>query len=144
MALSARWSRGVARICAMNTKITLRTSRLLALAATLAAGLLFTGTASAQSFRCKNDLVSVGDARAAVAQKCGEPVARDSFCKPVEIVTTTAPRTDGTAVVRVQSCENVDEWTYNPGYGQFMTTLRFEQGRLTAITYGDRVTSQTR
>lgn len=110
---------------------------------TLAAGLLLAGSASAQSFRCKNDLVSVGDARAAVMQKCGEPVAKDSFCKPVEIVTTTAPRTDGTAVVRVQSCENVDEWTYNPGYGQFMTTLRFEQGRLTAITYGDRVTSQT-
>jgi hypothetical protein len=57
-----------------------------------------------------------------VLQKCGEPVVRDSFCKPVEIVATTAPRVDATVVVRVQSCENVDEWTYNPGYGQFMTT----------------------
>jgi hypothetical protein len=116
---------------------------LLPLAATLA-GLLFAGTASAQSFRCKNDLVSVGEARAAVLQKCGEPVVKDAFCKPVEIVTTAGPRTEASTVVRVQSCENVDEWTYNPGYGQFMTTLRFEQGRLAAITYGDRVTSQIR
>lgn len=128
----------------MNTQPPLRTTALLPLAATLAATVLFAGSASAQSFRCKNDLVSVGDARAAVLQKCGEPVVKDSFCKPVEFVTTTAPRTDGTAVVRVQSCENVDEWTYNPGYGQFMTTLRFEHGRLAAISYGDRVTSQTR
>ena len=30
-------------------------------------------------------------------------------------------------------CENVDEWIYNPGYGQFMTTLRFVEGRLVAI-----------
>ncbi len=36
-------------------------------------------------------------------------------------------------------CENVDEWIYNPGYGQFMTTLRFVEGRLVAIEYGDRV-----
>jgi hypothetical protein len=33
----------------------------------------------------------------------------------------------------------VDEWTFNPGYGQFMTTLRFESGKLVSITYGDRV-----
>jgi hypothetical protein len=121
-----------------------RTTPLLPLAAALAAGLLFAGGASAQSFRCGNDLVSVGAARAAVLQKCGEPVARDSFCKPVEIVTTTSPRQHPSSVVRVQSCENVDEWTYNPGYGQFMTTLRFEQGRLAAISYGDRITSQIR
>ena len=129
----------------MNTLTpTLTLRKTLSLAAMLAATVFCTGTASAQSFRCGTDLVSVGEARAAVLQKCGQPVARDAFCKPVEIVTTTSPRADGSAVVRVQSCENVDEWTYNPGYGQFMTTLRFEQGRLAAITYGDRVTTQIR
>jgi hypothetical protein len=36
-------------------------------------------------------------------------------------------------------CERVDEWTYNPGSGQFYTTLRFEQGKLISMKYGDRV-----
>jgi len=146
MTLLARRSRTLVRIRTMNTTTpALRRPALrLPLLATFAAGLLFAGGASAQSFRCGNDLVSVGAARAAVLQKCGEPVVRDTFCKPVEIVTTTSSRQHPSSVVRVTSCENVDEWTYNPGYGQFMTTLRFEQGRLAAISYGDRVTSQIR
>src|SRR5664279_2401091 len=79
----------------------------------------------AQSFRCKGDLVNVGDSRASVTQKCGQPVAKDSFCKPAEpqVVQNQVP---GSTVVNVVPCTNVDEWTYNPGYGQFMTTLRFE------------------
>lgn len=97
--------------------------------------------AAAQSLRCKNDLVSIGDARASVLHKCGEPVAKDSFCKPAATRPLPAPPPGSTTVVQVLPCENVDEWTYNPGYGQFMTTLRFEAGRLTAITYGDRVNS---
>jgi len=92
--------------------------------------------ASAQSFRCKNDLVNPGDSRASVLQKCGEPVVRDSFCKPVQAHASGA---SGSTVVNVLPCENVDEWTYNPGYGQFMTTLRFEAGRLVSLKYGDRV-----
>jgi hypothetical protein len=43
-------------------------------------------------------------------------------------------------IVRSASwCEAVDEWTYNPGYGQFFTTLRFESGALKSIKYGARV-----
>lgn len=90
---------------------------------------------STQSMRCKNDLVNLGDGKASVLQKCGDPVARDSFCKPVELATPSAE--PGKSVV--VPCETVDEWTFNPGRGQFMTTLRFEAGRLAAITYGDRV-----
>jgi hypothetical protein len=92
-------------------------------------------TAGAQSLRCKSDLVSVGDSRASVLVKCGEPVVKDAFCKPIEAPVGGAP---GSPVV--VPCESVDEWTYNPGYGQFMTTLRFESGKLVAIKYGDRVT----
>lgn len=139
MTLPARRSRALVRIRTMNTTISLRT------AATLAATLLVAGAASAQSFRCKNDLVSVGEARAAVLLKCGEPVARDSFCKRPDPANPVVPalRPDGRPV-HVVPCENVDEWTYNPGYGQFMTTLRFEHGKLAAISYGDRVTTQVR
>lgn len=78
--------------------------------------------AAAQSLRCGTDLVHVGDNKATVQMKCGEPTAKDSFCKP---------QTKGGV------CETVDEWTYNPGAGQFIRTLRFESGKLVSITYGD-------
>jgi hypothetical protein len=86
--------------------------------------------ASAQSFRCRGDIANVGDAKVSVLQKCGEPLAKDTFCKPVD-----QPANPVAAAV----CEQVDEWVYNPGYGQFMTTLRFESGRLHSIHYGERV-----
>ena len=76
--------------------------------------------------------------RASVLQRCGEPVIKDTFCKPVEpqSVQGAAP---GSNVVIVLPCKNVDAWTYNPGYGQFMTTLQIEGGVVTFIKYGDRV-----
>jgi hypothetical protein len=93
--------------------------------------------AAAQTFKCHNDLVNVGDGRAAVLLKCGEPLVRDAFCRPLPVQSpgpASAARPG-----QIVPCENVDEWTYNPGYGQFMTTLRFLEGRLVAIEYGDRV-----
>jgi hypothetical protein len=102
--------------------------------------LVMTASATAQtkSFRCKNDLVNLGDGKASVQLKCGQPVLRDSFCKAGD--SRPLPHTDGgTHVVINNACETVDEWTYNPGYGQFLTTLRFESGRLVSISYGDRV-----
>ena len=90
------------------------------------------------SFRCKTDLVNVGDGKASALLKCGPPLLQDSFCKPASIVQPLWPRAVPMVVVAV-ACESVDEWTYNPGYGQFMTTLRFESGKLVQISYGDRV-----
>ncbi len=105
--------------------------------------------AETRSFRCKNDLVNLGDNKASALLKCGRPLVQDSFCKPVAVVAVhpvvpAAPVAFGSAsatttLVTAGACENVDEWTYNPGPGQFLTTLRFESGRLTSITYGDRV-----
>ena len=97
------------------------------------------------SFRCKNDLVNIGASKASALQKCGEPVAKDTFCKPADTGNALVPDTNAHSnakqktVVVNNTCETVDEWTYNPGIGQFMTTLRFESGKLVAITYGDRV-----
>lgn len=92
--------------------------------------------AQTKSFRCNNDLVQIGDAKASVVVKCGAPVVKDSFCKPGD---KRATPEKGSTVVINAPCETVDEWTFNPGYGQFMTTLRFESGKLVSITYGDRV-----
>jgi len=104
-----------------------------AVAFALAALALAPLDAAAQTFKCRNDLVNVGDARATVLLKCGEPLVKDAFCRPLPVPTRQPERRERAA------CENIDEWTYNPGYGQFMTTLRFLEGRLVAIEYGDRV-----
>jgi len=93
--------------------------------------------AAAQTFKCRNDLVNVGDSRGTVLLKCGEPLVKDAFCRPLPVQgqrPASGPRSG-----HIVPCENVDEWIYNPGYGQFMTTLRFVEGRLVAIEYGDRV-----
>ena len=113
----------------------------------------FTG-ASAQSLRCKGDLAQIGNSKGTILQKCGEPVMKDSFCKPVQetvssapATTPTVPNTSGSSTtastttnVTVNTCQQVEEWTYNPGYGQFMTMLLFEGGSLASIRYGERVT----
>ena len=93
--------------------------------------------ASAEYLRCKNESVNVGDTRSALLQRCGEPVSKDTFCKPVEPTQVTSESTG--VVVVVPSCRNVDEWTYNPGRGQFMTTLQIDAGKVVSIKYGDRV-----
>ena len=95
------------------------------------------GAAQAQSLRCRNDFTQLGDSKASVLLKCGEPLVQDSFCKPAEPVLPNGPR--ARTVVNVTPCETVDEWTYRPAYGQFITTLRFESGRLAAVRYGERV-----
>lgn len=92
----------------------------------------------AHSFRCKNDLVNLGDSKSTVLQRCGEPVLKDNFCKPVEATISNNPSVNST-VVNVNTCQKVDDWTYNPGRGQFMTSLQFESGKLVSIKYGDRV-----
>lgn len=93
------------------------------------------GGSSATAMRCGTDLLKLGESKVAAVQKCGEPMAADSFCKAVPPL-VVAPR--GAAVAVNTPCETVEEWTYNPGYGQFLTMLRFESGRLVSITYGDR------
>ena len=105
------------------------------LAALALLSLAAAGLAQAQPMRCRNDLAQVGDSKASVLHKCGEPASKDSFCKPADQVNPPA----GAASVTVVPCERVDEWTYIPGYGQFVTTLRFESGALRSIKYGERV-----
>lgn len=108
----------------------------------------FTG-ASAQSLRCKGDLAQIGNSKGTILQKCGEPVMKDTFCKAtpdtVPSSTVVTPNTAGstastTTNVTINTCQQVEEWTYNPGYGQFMTMLLFEGGSLKSIRYGERVT----
>jgi len=92
------------------------------------AALIATSTANGQSLRCRNGLVSVGDSMESVQRACGEPVVREKLCE------RAPPEGDARVVV----CIDGENWTYRPGYGQFVTTLRFEDGTLVKISYGDR------
>jgi hypothetical protein len=96
--------------------------------------------AFAESMRCKGDIIDIGDTKADVMQKCGNPEMTDSFCAKIsEGVNIVPPRRDGGTTVIVENCENVDIWTYNPGKGQFWTHLYFARGKLREMRYGDRV-----
>lgn len=89
------------------------------------ASLLAMPAADAETMRCESGAypVRVGNDKTDILLHCGQPMMRDAFC---------GPRPHDT-------CENVEEWTYNPGSGQFMTRLRFVEGKLQAIRYGSRV-----
>jgi hypothetical protein len=92
------------------------------------------------TFRCKNDLVQVGDPKSSVQIKCGEPMSKDSSCQVLRgAQATTMTDQYGRTVTVAPACETVEEWTYNPGVGDFYTTIRFERGVITSIRYGDRV-----
>jgi hypothetical protein len=94
--------------------------------------------AFAESLRCKGDIVDIGDTKADVVQKCGNPEMTDSFCEKIAD-RERVPRRDGGTTVIVENCENIDIWTYNPGKGQFWTHLYFARGKLREMRYGDRV-----
>jgi hypothetical protein len=97
----------------------------LAIGTLAAAG--WSSAAQAQALRCGNDIAKVGDNKDDVRRKCGEPAARERGCEVLE------PIGGG-----VTACVDVETWTYRPGYGQFITKLKFQDDALAKISYGDR------
>lgn len=97
---------------------------------------------NAESLRCKTKLAKLGDTKADVLAKCGDPIMTDSFCQPIAIAAQPQGVQNGDNNVQnntvISTCENIDIWTYNPGSGKFMTHLYFSRGELQSIRYGDR------
>jgi hypothetical protein len=89
--------------------------------------LFIANQAYAEGLRCNGGIIQSGDDKASVLLKCGEPMMKDSYCK------SAAATSDG------NECEKIETWTYNPGSGKFLTTLKFSQGKITSIEYGSRV-----
>jgi hypothetical protein len=107
-----------------------------------AAGAIFLSCATAshaQSLRCNGDLAGPGDTKGSVMNKCGKPALTDYFCKPMPQVWQQPGVNGAVPIVNNGVCERIDEWTYYPGSGQFVTTFRFENGVVTGIRYGDRI-----
>jgi hypothetical protein len=89
------------------------------------------GTAQADALRCGNKLVTEGDARAEVSNKCGEPTDVDHSTVMVQPTTWVhgRPVVAGNGLIEVV----VETWLYNLGPHQFMRRVRFQDGRVIGI-----------
>lgn len=105
-----------------------------------AAGAVLLGSiaaAQADSLRCNGEIASAGESRLSLLRKCGEPMLKDSFCKPVEVVVRGAPY----PVVlppHMAPCQVVDEWMYDRGPGNLFATVRFENGVVHSVRYENK------
>lgn len=81
---------------------------------------LFAGPAQASSFKCNNRFVSVGDGKATVLLRCGEPLFAE--------------------VVSGDNDVKVEQWTYKSrGYKGYLRVLKFRGGRLIDIFVSEKV-----
>ena len=105
--------------------------------------LLLAPLQTASAFRCGSKLVSIGDTRREVLDKCGSPGWVDSWMEERLFRGTGQAMVNRgnnfTAQVPVATVVQVtiEEWTYNMGPTQFIRILRFENSRLTEIQTGD-------
>ena len=117
--------------------------RTMAALCVLALAFILSAPEEAFAVRCGNKLLSIGDTKAEVIRKCGQPTWQDSwqeeriervFAKPYSLKGPfSGTRVPLATVVHV----TLDEWVYNFGPSYFMRTLRFENNRLTEIETGD-------
>lgn len=119
-----------------------RSAGVFALAAIAIAGTLAPAReARAQGLGCGGLLVGVGDSRASLVMKCGQPFATDTVCIRVPRVMWSLPLNPREAPRQymAEQCEYVDEWTYHRGPGNFMSVVRLQNGVVAQIRDGDRV-----
>ncbi len=113
----------------------------------------------ADSWRCGNRLVSLGDVKREVEEICGSPLVIEILPETILVKTyERIPKSlesnretskknkhiksphdveDGYELINeTESVLNVEEWTYNLGSNSFIRTLRFENGRLVSIKEG--------
>jgi hypothetical protein len=94
----------------------------------------------AESLRCNGHFAEVGDSRASLLFKCGEPAVRDSFCAPVYRAGSTPPGQlpqplPAPIAQALLPCIAVDEWLYERGPGNLMATVRLQSGVIQSIRY---------
>ena len=78
---------------------------------------------------CDLDSFSMGTTSLEVAQKCGQPDARER-----RIETVTVPALGG----RQKTAVVVEEWTFNLGPRRFMRILTFRNGNLVGVRTGEK------
>lgn len=93
-----------------------------------AVGLVAAHAAWADTMRCGNGLVEVGDSMAAVRSLCGNP-ADVQQSSAVNATTTRAGDSSSTVGTKVR----VETWTYDRGPNQLLVSIRFVDGKVVAI-----------
>jgi len=108
---------------------------------------------ASDSIRCGNSLVSVGDRKAEVLLKCGEPLLRETIAISENVQNIELAlkypllykhgmlRDDSGALIDTESsiAQPIDQWTYHRGSGHFIQYLIFKGGRLEVIEDGERM-----
>lgn len=89
-----------------------------------------------ESLRCGSNLVQIGDTKAEVLSRCGEPALREKIRRGTSARKSKA-KSGSTAEERYREDE---QWTYNLGPQDFHYTLTFEGMELKAIGRGGRGT----
>jgi Protein of unknown function (DUF2845) len=89
------------------------------------------GPAQADALRCGSKLVTEGDTRAEVSNKCGDPtdVDRSTIMVQPTMWVHGRPVAVGNGLVEVP----VETWLYNLGPHQFMRRVHFQDGRVVSI-----------
>lgn len=92
-------------------------------------------SALANSLRCDGRLVDTGDTKADVTDLCGSPDMTDSYCEPT---TRRTLDSQGKETI-IESCNDVDIWSYKPDRGGLWKHVYFSQGKVIDICSGERV-----
>jgi len=104
--------------------------------------LLFQNNVAADSYlRCQGRLVSVGDTKAAVLNKCGQPDKRDQWEEDPNgtIAQIYDYKTERyIAPKRIEQPIQMERWTYILGSNKFIRYLFFQNGELIKIETGER------
>ena len=106
-----------------------------------AAAALLAPAAQAQSLGCNGYLVSRGDSRVSVLQKCGQPLDRESICVPTYQLGWVLPsqRRQGPDALLLPQCVPMEDWTYDRGPGSFLGVVRLYNGTVESVRDGDRM-----
>jgi len=108
---------------------------------------------ASDSMRCGNSLVSVGDHKAEILIKCGEPFLQETIAvheatdyselalKYPLLYKHGLLRDKSGVVISSESSvsQPIDQWTYHMGSGQFLKFLIFQGGTLISIDDGERM-----
>lgn len=91
--------------------------------------------ASADSLRCEGRLVDTGDTKADVSGICGSPDITDAYCEPTTRHTLDS---EGKETI-IESCNDIDIWSYKAESGGLWKHVYFSQGKVIDIRSGERV-----
>ena len=92
---------------------------------------------SANGLRCYGSIVSTGDTKQEVINKCGEPDHIEHW-EEERIKGVYHYRDDSYNPFIEEEYVKVEEWTYNFGPTTFIRYLLFENGKLKEIRVGDK------